>query len=283
MTPTIWSPGRRSSGFGPRVASLNVSKAGDSRTASAEKGNEMTQVKKHRVELHYFNPDGGKWKYHGEYETEKQWPHEVWDELREMFSRGVRPGIVDGPLYYNVLVLTPTMEYPVMRVIYASEIDSKITITVQKSRTLEMERRIREIQRSPKIEPIVVSMPTDPAARAEISRLLETIRRISPAPILVEDTESLERAREVHACWKTRPDWTKADEPHTKYVADVASGDPATVEDAWKKFYGEEMPPLRNFAEFWDGGDTRVYLHHDRKRVVHVDADGRREIREVIS
>ena len=55
-----------------------------------------------KVQLTYFK-DTGKYYSEGEYETEKEFLFEIWDEVREMFSRGECPGLI-GPSGFHVCV-----------------------------------------------------------------------------------------------------------------------------------------------------------------------------------
>lgn len=60
------------------------------------------------VKLQYFRSSGGKFYSEGEYETEKEFLFEIWDELKyDMLARGIRPGLVDGHDGFHVLVNVP--------------------------------------------------------------------------------------------------------------------------------------------------------------------------------
>lgn len=56
-----------------------------------------------KVQLTYFK-SGGKYYSDGEYETEKEQLWEIWDEIREMLKKGKKPGLIDGPNEFHVLV-----------------------------------------------------------------------------------------------------------------------------------------------------------------------------------
>ena len=58
------------------------------------------------VELTYFN-ENGKFKYTGHYDSNKKEIFEIWNEVQEMFDKNIRPGLVDGPQGYYVLVNVP--------------------------------------------------------------------------------------------------------------------------------------------------------------------------------
>lgn len=56
-----------------------------------------------KVQLTYFK-DTGKYYSKGEYETEKEHLHEIWDEVREMIRQGTRPGLIKGCHEFHTLV-----------------------------------------------------------------------------------------------------------------------------------------------------------------------------------
>lgn len=58
------------------------------------------------VELQYFK-DSGKYYSSGEYQTQKLYMYEIFDEVREMLANGKRPGLVDGANEFHTLVTVP--------------------------------------------------------------------------------------------------------------------------------------------------------------------------------
>lgn len=64
----------------------------------------------HKVEITYFKPSG-KFYSEGDYTSEKEYLHEIWEEIEAMFDAGERPGLVDVQGYdpgLHALVMVPS-------------------------------------------------------------------------------------------------------------------------------------------------------------------------------
>jgi len=61
----------------------------------------------YEVELWYFK-DSGKFYSEGKYITDKEYLHEIFEEIKLMLFNGNRPGLVHGSDGFHVLVRVPT-------------------------------------------------------------------------------------------------------------------------------------------------------------------------------
>lgn len=58
------------------------------------------------VKLTYFK-HSGKFYTEGEYVSQKLNLYDIWDELKDMLRHGIRPGLIDGPCEFHVVVNVP--------------------------------------------------------------------------------------------------------------------------------------------------------------------------------
>lgn len=70
-----------------------------------------------KVNLTYFS-EHGKFKYSGEYETEKEYLFEIWDEIENM---DIHPGIICRWTRGGILVSVPDHPHNHLRIIYVVE------------------------------------------------------------------------------------------------------------------------------------------------------------------